>query len=36
VTHDASLRQKADRIIEMKDGRIVNIEYKINQKDDLN
>ena len=36
VTHDASLRQKADRIIEMKDGRIVNIEYKTNQKDGLN
>jgi putative ABC transport system ATP-binding protein len=31
VTHDASLRQKADRIIEMKDGGIVNIEYKPNQ-----
>jgi len=28
VTHDARLRQKADRIIEMKDGRIINEDRK--------
>jgi putative ABC transport system ATP-binding protein len=26
VTHDANLRQKADRIIEMKDGKVIDIE----------
>lgn len=30
VTHDARLREKADRIIEMKDGKIINIEQKAN------
>ena len=30
VTHDAGLRQKSDRIIEMKDGKIVNTEQKTN------
>ena len=28
VTHDASLRKNADRVVEMKDGKIINIEYK--------